>query len=68
MFLTGEGGSNKKVVAVVPSGNRVVLSAPKFKRRRVSAVRDFLPGYERVTLWNFGLTRQIAVNRSSEGN
>ncbi|KAH1064113.1 hypothetical protein J1N35_029100, partial [Gossypium stocksii] len=66
-FLMGEGGSSKKVVAVVPSDNRVVLSTLNFKRRRVSAVRDFLLRCGRVTVSNFGLTRQIAVDRSSDG-
>ncbi|KAH1098066.1 hypothetical protein J1N35_014987 [Gossypium stocksii] len=44
-----------------------VVSAPKFKRRKVSAVRDFLPGCGRVTAPNFGLSRQIAVDQFSQG-
>ncbi|KAH1047337.1 hypothetical protein J1N35_038121, partial [Gossypium stocksii] len=63
----GEGGSNKKVVAVVPSGNGVILSAPKFKRCRASTVRDFSPGCGRVIVSNFRLMRQIAIDRSNEG-
>ncbi|KAH1038438.1 hypothetical protein J1N35_040181 [Gossypium stocksii] len=45
----GKGGSSKKEMAKVPAKIERVVSAPKFKRRRVSAVRDFLPGYGRVT-------------------
>ncbi|KAH1073128.1 hypothetical protein J1N35_025456 [Gossypium stocksii] len=32
----------------VPAQNRHVAPTPKFKKRKVSAVRDFLPGYGRV--------------------
>ncbi|KAH1097363.1 hypothetical protein J1N35_014284 [Gossypium stocksii] len=44
-----------------------VVSSPKFKRLKVSVVRDFLPRCGRVTASNFGLSRQIAVDQSSQG-
>ncbi|KAH1122493.1 hypothetical protein J1N35_005653 [Gossypium stocksii] len=44
-----------------------VVSAPKFKRRRVSVVRDFPPGCGRVTASNFGLCRKIVIDQSSQG-
>ncbi|KAK5802909.1 hypothetical protein PVK06_030541 [Gossypium arboreum] len=53
---------------VMPTGSGRVVSAPKFKRRRVSAVRDFLPGCGRVTAPNFVLIRQITVDRLSQGS
>ncbi|KAH1046168.1 hypothetical protein J1N35_036952 [Gossypium stocksii] len=40
----GKGGSNKKVMTVVPTRNGVVLSALKFKQRKVSGIRAFSPG------------------------
>ncbi|KAH1107671.1 hypothetical protein J1N35_011439 [Gossypium stocksii] len=55
------------VTAKVPAENVRIISTPKFKRRRVSAVRDFSPGCERVTASNFGLTRQITVEQSGQG-
>ncbi|KAH1039188.1 hypothetical protein J1N35_040931 [Gossypium stocksii] len=61
-----EGGSSK-VVAKVPAGNERVATSPKFKRRKVSAIQDFLPGYERATASNFVLNRQIAIDQSSQG-
>ncbi|KAH1107899.1 hypothetical protein J1N35_011667 [Gossypium stocksii] len=44
-----------------------VVSAPKFKWHRVSAIRDFLPGCGRVTAPNIGLSTQITVDQSSQG-
>ncbi|KAH1122008.1 hypothetical protein J1N35_005168 [Gossypium stocksii] len=44
-----------------------VAVTPKFKWRKVSAVRDFSPGCRRVTTSNLGLSRQISVDQSSEG-
>ncbi|KAH1039076.1 hypothetical protein J1N35_040819, partial [Gossypium stocksii] len=61
-----KGGSSSKVLAKVPAKNVRVASTPKFKRHRVSVVRDFLPGCRRVTASNFGLTRQIVVDQSSQ--
>ncbi|KAH1039222.1 hypothetical protein J1N35_040965 [Gossypium stocksii] len=62
-----KGGSSSKVLAKVSAENVRVASTPKFKRCRVSAVWDFPPGCGRVTTSNFGLTRQIAVDQSSQG-
>ncbi|KAH1083124.1 hypothetical protein J1N35_022885 [Gossypium stocksii] len=63
----GKGGSSKKEMAKVPAVIERVASSPKFKWRRVSAVRDFPPGCKRVTASNFGLSRQIVVDQSSQG-
>ncbi|KAH1121819.1 hypothetical protein J1N35_004979 [Gossypium stocksii] len=52
----GKGSSSKKEMAKVPAVIKHVASSPKFKRRRVSAVRDFSLGYGRVTASNFGLS------------
>ncbi|KAH1122076.1 hypothetical protein J1N35_005236 [Gossypium stocksii] len=51
----------------VSTASALAVSTPKFKRRRVSAVRDFPPRCGRVTVSNYGLTRQIAIDHSSEG-
>ncbi|KAH1056404.1 hypothetical protein J1N35_034469 [Gossypium stocksii] len=63
----GKGGASDKVMAKVPAKIERVVSAPKFKRCKVSAVRDFLRGYGRVSASNFGLSRKISVDRSSQG-
>ncbi|KAH1107627.1 hypothetical protein J1N35_011395 [Gossypium stocksii] len=57
-----EGGCGR-----VSIGSALAVSTPKFKGRRVSAVRDFPPGCKRVTASNYGLTRQIVIDHSSEG-
>ncbi|KAH1129859.1 hypothetical protein J1N35_001237 [Gossypium stocksii] len=44
-----------------------VTPTSKFKRHKVSAVRDFSPRCGRVTASNLGLTKQIVVDHSSEG-
>ncbi|KAH1031748.1 hypothetical protein J1N35_043922 [Gossypium stocksii] len=44
-----------------------VVSAPKFNWRRVLAIRDFPPWCGQVAASNFGLSRQIAVDQSSQG-
>ncbi|KAK5833500.1 hypothetical protein PVK06_017343 [Gossypium arboreum] len=61
-------GSSNRVMIVVSTGSGRVASAPKFKRHRVSEVRDFLPGCGRVTAPNFRLSRQITVDRSSQSS
>ncbi|KAH1115118.1 hypothetical protein J1N35_008496 [Gossypium stocksii] len=61
------GGSNKKVMTVLPTGNGVVLSAPKFKRRKVSAIQDFLPGCGRIIAPKCRLSELITIDRSSQG-
>ncbi|KAH1056225.1 hypothetical protein J1N35_034290 [Gossypium stocksii] len=58
-----EGGCGR-----VSIGSALVVCTPKFKQRRVSTVRDFSPGCRRVTASNYGLTRQIAIDHSNEGN
>ncbi|KAH1082661.1 hypothetical protein J1N35_022422 [Gossypium stocksii] len=42
-------------MANVPTGYEHLAATPKFKRRKVSAVRDFPPGCGRVTASKFGL-------------
>ncbi|KAH1046785.1 hypothetical protein J1N35_037569 [Gossypium stocksii] len=54
-------------MAKVPAVIKHVAFSPKFKRRRVSVVRDFPPGCGRVTASNLGLSRQIVVDQSSQG-
>ncbi|KAH1039144.1 hypothetical protein J1N35_040887 [Gossypium stocksii] len=63
----GKGDASNKVMAKVPTGYERVAATPKFKWRKVSAVRNFLPGCGRVIASNFGLCRQIAVDQSSQG-
>ncbi|KAH1031589.1 hypothetical protein J1N35_043763 [Gossypium stocksii] len=63
----GKKGASVKVSAKVLAENESVASSPKFNRRRVPAIRDFSPGCERVTTSNFGLSRQIAIDQSSQG-
>ncbi|KAK5785517.1 hypothetical protein PVK06_040109 [Gossypium arboreum] len=55
-------------MTVVPTGSGHIASSPNFKRHRVSAVWDFPPGCGRVTAPNFRLSRQIIVDRSSQGS
>ncbi|KAH1122043.1 hypothetical protein J1N35_005203 [Gossypium stocksii] len=43
-----------------------VTTMPKFKRRKVSAIRDFLPGCGRGVIANFRLNRQIAVDQGKK--
>ncbi|KAK5835663.1 hypothetical protein PVK06_011357 [Gossypium arboreum] len=49
------------------SSREVEVEAPKFKRRKASAVRDFSPGCERGTTSDFKFRRQIAADQSSQG-
>ncbi|KAH1122354.1 hypothetical protein J1N35_005514 [Gossypium stocksii] len=63
----GKGDASGKVMAKVSAEIKCVVSAPEFKRRKVSAVQDFPPRCGRVTASNFGLSRQIAVDQSSQG-
>ncbi|KAH1073579.1 hypothetical protein J1N35_025907, partial [Gossypium stocksii] len=60
-FLTNKLLMSKDLEKVA-SSNQFEEGAPKFKWRKVSAVRDFPPGCE-----SDGLSRQIAVDRSSQG-
>ncbi|KAH1039176.1 hypothetical protein J1N35_040919, partial [Gossypium stocksii] len=48
-------------------GSALTVSTPKIKWCRVSVIRDFPRGCGRVTASNYGLTRQIIVDHSSEG-
>ncbi|KAH1031492.1 hypothetical protein J1N35_043666 [Gossypium stocksii] len=51
----------------VSIGSALAVSTPKYKQCKVSAVRDFPSGCGRVTASNYSLTRQMAVDHSSEG-
>ncbi|KAH1039091.1 hypothetical protein J1N35_040834 [Gossypium stocksii] len=51
----------------VITGSALAVSTLKFKQRSVPAVRDFPPRCRRVTTSNYGMTRQIAIDHSSEG-
>ncbi|KAH1097553.1 hypothetical protein J1N35_014474, partial [Gossypium stocksii] len=53
-LLMSKGGSSSKVLAKVPAENVRVASTPKFKRHRVSVVRDFPPRCGRVTHQTLG--------------
>ncbi|KAH1097448.1 hypothetical protein J1N35_014369 [Gossypium stocksii] len=57
-----EGGRGR-----VSTESALAVSTLKFKRHRVSVVRDFPPGCGRVTASNYGMIRQIAIDHSSEG-
>ncbi|KAH1039152.1 hypothetical protein J1N35_040895 [Gossypium stocksii] len=63
----GKGGASDKMMAKVPAEFEHVVSTPKFKRRKVSTVYNFPPGYGRVTASNFDLSGQIAIDQSSPG-
>ncbi|KAH1129546.1 hypothetical protein J1N35_000924 [Gossypium stocksii] len=63
----GEKASSNKVMAMVPAENELVVPTPKFKRCRVSAVRDFPVGCGRVVAPNSGSSKQITIDRSSQG-
>ncbi|KAK5811781.1 hypothetical protein PVK06_027153 [Gossypium arboreum] len=51
----GKRGASDKVIARVPAEIKRVASTPRFKWRKVSAVRDFSLGCGRVAAPNFGL-------------
>ncbi|KAH1046723.1 hypothetical protein J1N35_037507, partial [Gossypium stocksii] len=55
--------SNGKETTKVTTGFEHVTTIPKFKRRKVSAIQDFLPGCGRGTTMDFRLNRQIAVDQ-----
>ncbi|KAH1097955.1 hypothetical protein J1N35_014876 [Gossypium stocksii] len=58
----GEEGSSIKVMAVVSTENKLVALTPKFKQRRVLAVRNFPLGYGRVAAPNSESSKQITVD------
>ena len=53
----GKEDSSSKVTAKVPARIERVAFTPKFKRRAMLAIRDFLPGCGRVAAPNSGLSR-----------
>ncbi|KAH1114405.1 hypothetical protein J1N35_007783 [Gossypium stocksii] len=58
----GEEASSNKVMVLMPAKNELIAPAPKFKQRKVSAVRDFPPRCSRVAAPNFGSSKQIIVD------
>ncbi|KAH1130338.1 hypothetical protein J1N35_001716 [Gossypium stocksii] len=50
-------------MANVTTGFEHVTIIPKFKRRKVSAIRDFPPGCGRGATTDLGLSRQISVDQ-----
>ncbi|KAH1097343.1 hypothetical protein J1N35_014264 [Gossypium stocksii] len=63
----GKEGPSIKVMVVVLAEDKLIAPAPKFKQRKVSAVWDFPLGYGKVAAPNSGSSKQIAVDRSSQG-
>ncbi|KAH1107573.1 hypothetical protein J1N35_011341 [Gossypium stocksii] len=55
--------SSAKEMAKVTTGFEHITTMPKFKRRKVSIVRDFPPGCGREATTDLGLHRQIAVDQ-----
>ncbi|KAH1123072.1 hypothetical protein J1N35_006232 [Gossypium stocksii] len=55
--------SGKEMTTNKTTGFEHVISTPKFKRRKVSAVRDFPPGCGRGATTNLELNGQIAVDQ-----
>ncbi|KAH1108009.1 hypothetical protein J1N35_011777 [Gossypium stocksii] len=58
-----KGSSSGKKMANVMTGFEHVTTIPKFKRHKVSAVRDFLPGCRRGATTDLGLNRKIVVDQ-----
>ncbi|KAH1073552.1 hypothetical protein J1N35_025880 [Gossypium stocksii] len=58
-----KGSTSGQEMAKVMTGFEHVTTTPKFKRRKVSAVRDFPPRCGRGATADFGLNKQIAVNQ-----
>ncbi|KAH1046832.1 hypothetical protein J1N35_037616, partial [Gossypium stocksii] len=52
-----------KEMATVTTRFEHVAIIPKFKRRKVSVIRDFPPGCGRGAITDFRLNRQIAVDQ-----
>ncbi|KAH1056451.1 hypothetical protein J1N35_034516 [Gossypium stocksii] len=58
-----KGNSSGKEMANVTTGFEHVTTMPKFKPRKVSAIRGFLPKCGRGATVDFELNRQIAVDQ-----
>ncbi|KAH1056301.1 hypothetical protein J1N35_034366, partial [Gossypium stocksii] len=56
-----------ELMTKVSAGKGLEVAAPKFKWRKVSAVRDFPPRCSRATASDFELSRQIVVDQSNQG-
>ncbi|KAH1039224.1 hypothetical protein J1N35_040967, partial [Gossypium stocksii] len=63
IFEMEKGSASGKEMAIVTTGFEHVTTTPKFKRHKVSAVWDFLPGCRRGATIEFGLNRQITIDQ-----
>ncbi|KAH1032251.1 hypothetical protein J1N35_044425 [Gossypium stocksii] len=61
-----KGSVSGKEMAMVTTGLEHVTTTPKFKRRKVSVVRDFPAGCRRGATIDFGLNRQITVDQGKK--
>ncbi|KAH1039533.1 hypothetical protein J1N35_041276, partial [Gossypium stocksii] len=66
-FSISKWSSSFKVMVKVLAENVRIASTPKFKRHRLSAVRDFPPGCGRVTAPSSRSSELITIDRSSQG-
>ncbi|KAH1107436.1 hypothetical protein J1N35_011204, partial [Gossypium stocksii] len=58
-----KGNTSGKEMAKVTTGFEHVTTMPKFKQRKVSPVRDFLPGCRKGVTTDLELHRQITVDQ-----
>ncbi|KAH1056059.1 hypothetical protein J1N35_034124 [Gossypium stocksii] len=61
----GKGDTSGKGMANVTIGYELGTTSPKFKRRKVSVVQDFLPGCGREATTNLELKWQITVDQGN---
>ncbi|KAH1082915.1 hypothetical protein J1N35_022676 [Gossypium stocksii] len=60
-------GFSRKAMTMVPAGNGLIVPAPKFKQRKMSAIRDFPPGCGRITALSSRSSELIIVDQSTQG-
>ncbi|KAH1073201.1 hypothetical protein J1N35_025529 [Gossypium stocksii] len=58
-----KGSASGKEMATMTTGFEHITTIPKFKRRKVSAVRDFSPGCRRGATTDLRLHSQIVVDQ-----
>ncbi|KAH1073187.1 hypothetical protein J1N35_025515, partial [Gossypium stocksii] len=58
-----KGSASSKMMAIMTTRFEHITTTPKFKRRKVSAVRNFLPGCKRGATMNLELHKQITVKQ-----
>ncbi|KAH1107227.1 hypothetical protein J1N35_010995 [Gossypium stocksii] len=59
-------GSSRKAMSMVLAGNGLIVPASKFKQCKVSAIRDFPPGYGRVSAPSYRSSELITVDQSTQ--